>query len=118
MSIPKSELKRFAKVVSDAFLDDKSGADLQGTVQDHIDTFVIPIMTEIEDIINGQIADKIRASFETNPLDEDDALYIYITRAINPSVIELQDLQKRILRISQPTQEAIQETVDSFPGNI
>lgn len=72
MAISKTELKRFAKLVADEFLDGKTTADLQGSTQDHIDAFVVPVMTEVEDITNGLIAEKIKASFEHDPLDEDD----------------------------------------------
>ena len=72
MSLPKVEVKKFSKLVTEEFLSDKTGADLQVTTQDHIDSFVIPIMTEVEDMINSMIADKIRESFDTEPLDEDD----------------------------------------------
>lgn len=72
MGISKTESKKFAKLVAEAFLDGKTTADLQGSTQDHIDAFVVPIMTDVEDVANGLIAEKIRASFEHDPLDEDD----------------------------------------------
>lgn len=72
MSIPKSETKKFAKLVAEEFLKGKETADLQGTTQDHIDANVIPIMTEVEDAINGLIADEIRKSFDTKKLEEED----------------------------------------------
>lgn len=68
----KTELKKFAKAVADEFLEGKSVSDLQGTTQDHIDSFVIPIMTEVEDAVNALIATKIKESFEEEPLDEND----------------------------------------------
>lgn len=72
MSIPKTEIKKFSKMVVEEFLSDKNAADLQGITQDHIDAFVIPVMTEVEDIINTGIADKIRAAYDTEPLGESD----------------------------------------------
>jgi hypothetical protein len=72
MSVSKIEIKKFAKLVADVFLDGKSLTDLQGTTQDHIDTFVIPIMTSVEDVINTNLAAKIQESFEEDPLDEND----------------------------------------------
>jgi len=72
MSISKSEVKKFAKLLAEAFLANKETADLQGSTQDHIDAFVVPVMTEVEDIANGFIAEKIKESFEHDPLDEDD----------------------------------------------
>lgn len=72
MAISKIEIKKFAKLLSEEFLGDKATSDLQGTTQDHIDAFVVPIMTEVEDIANGLIAEKIRAAFEDDPLSEED----------------------------------------------
>lgn len=72
MSISKTECKKFAKLVTEEFLEGKALTDLQGTTQDHIDSFVIPIMTDVEDTINSLIAVKITASFEEGSLNEDD----------------------------------------------
>ncbi len=72
MAISKVEIKKFAKLLSEEFSGNKETSDLQGTTQDHIDAFVVPIMTEIEDIANGLIAEKIRAAFEDDPLSEED----------------------------------------------
>lgn len=72
MSISKIECKKFAKLVTEEFLEGKTLTDLQGTTQDHIDSFVIPIMTDVEDTINSLIAVKITASFEEDSLNEDD----------------------------------------------
>jgi hypothetical protein len=54
------------------FLEGRTLTDLQGTTQDHIDAFVIPIMTDVEDTINALLAAKIKESFEEDPLGEDD----------------------------------------------
>uniref|UniRef100_A0A6M3JZR8 Uncharacterized protein n=1 Tax=viral metagenome TaxID=1070528 RepID=A0A6M3JZR8_9ZZZZ len=72
MSIPKAELKKFGKLVAESFLEGKVLADLQGLTQDHIDAFIIPVMTEVEDLANGFVANKVRESFEAEPLDEHD----------------------------------------------
>jgi hypothetical protein len=72
MSISKVEVKKFAKLVVEEFLGGKGTGDLQGTTQDHIDAFVIPIMTDVEDCINALLATKIKESFEEAPLEEDD----------------------------------------------
>ena len=71
-SVPKGEIKRFAKLVADIFLEDMDNADLQSVSQDEIDSFVIPVMTETEDIVNDSIATKVKDSFETDPLNEND----------------------------------------------
>jgi len=72
MSIPKAELKKFGKLVAESFLEEKGAADLQGLTQDHIDAFIIPVMAEVEDFANGFVANKVRESFESEPLGEDD----------------------------------------------
>lgn len=72
MSMSKAEIKKFGKLVAESFLDSKGTADLQGLTQDHIDAFIIPVMTEVEDIANGFVANKVRESFEDDPLDADD----------------------------------------------
>jgi len=72
MAISKAEIKKFAKLLAEEFLDGRGTSDLQGSTQDHIDSFVIPLMAEVECIINDLIAEKIRASFDHDPLDEDD----------------------------------------------
>jgi len=68
----KIEVKKFAKLVVEEFMDGKHPSDLQGITQDHIDAFVIPLMTEVEDQVNAMIATKIKESFEEEPLDEND----------------------------------------------
>jgi len=72
MAMSKVEIKKFAKLVVEEFMSGKQSNDLQGITQDHIDAFVIPIMTEVEDVINNVIATKIKESFEEEPLDEND----------------------------------------------
>jgi hypothetical protein len=72
MAISKTEIKKFAKLLTEEFLEDKDTADLQGTTQDHIDAFIVPLMTEVEDLANGFISDKIKVAFEQEPLGEDD----------------------------------------------
>lgn len=72
MSIPKSEIKKFAKLVAEDFLEGKSVGEIQGLTQDHIDAFVIPIMTDVEDQANSMISNKIKDSFEADPLEEND----------------------------------------------
>jgi hypothetical protein len=72
MSMSKTELKKFAKLVTETFLEGKESSDLQGITQDHIDSFVIPVMTDVEDMVNSLIAGKIKESFEEAPLDEND----------------------------------------------
>jgi hypothetical protein len=72
MSMSKIELKKFAKLVTEVFLEGKESSDLQGITQDHIDSFVIPVMTDVEDMVNSLIAGKIKESFEEAPLDEND----------------------------------------------
>lgn len=72
MAISKTEIKKFAKLLAEEFLGEKTTSELQGTTQDHIDTFIIPVMTEVEDIANGMMATKIKESFDHDPLNEDD----------------------------------------------
>lgn len=72
MAMSKIEVKKFAKLVVEEFMDGKHPSDLQGITQDHIDAFVIPLMTEVEDQVNAMIATKIKESFEEEPLDEND----------------------------------------------
>lgn len=71
-TLAKAEIKKFAKVVSDTFLEDMDNVDLQSVTQDEIDAFIIPIMTEVEDIANDTIAVKVKDSFEADPLSETD----------------------------------------------
>lgn len=72
MSIPKTEVKKFAKLISDEFLRNKSNGELQAVLQDHVDSFIIPIVSEVEDICNDTIATKIRELSDEAPLGEDD----------------------------------------------
>ncbi len=72
MSISKVEIKKFVKLVTDEFLDEKDSSFLQGLTQDHIDAFVIPIMMDVEDMIKSAIATKVKESFDEEPLDSED----------------------------------------------
>ena len=72
MSIPKIEIKKFAKLIAEKFLDNKSPTELQSMTQDYIDTFIIPIVTEVEDVANNLIAEKVVSAFEEKKLEEDE----------------------------------------------
>ena len=72
MSIPKIEIKKFAKLIAEKFLENKSPIELQSMTQDYIDTFIIPIVTEVEDVANNLIAEKVVSAFEEKKLEEDE----------------------------------------------
>lgn len=75
MSINRVEIKRFAKLIAEEFLKDVEPSNLQSTSQDEIDGFIIPITSDVEDLANDIIAEKIRESFENSPLDPDDEFW-------------------------------------------
>ena len=72
MSISKIEIKKFAKLIAEKFLENKSPIELQSMTQDYIDTFIIPIVTEVEDVANNLIAEKVVSAFEEKKLEEDE----------------------------------------------
>lgn len=66
--IPITKRRGFAKIIAEEFLREKTNADLKIIEQDNIDTFVIPIMSEVEDMINDFIGQKIQEAFTDAPL--------------------------------------------------
>ncbi len=74
MPLTNTKKNEIAKIVTEGFWDANSSEILEIT-QDHVDSFVIPLMTEIEDMVNILIFKKVTDMMDSEKRGVEDPLW-------------------------------------------
>lgn len=73
MPVTKGKKVEFAKYVAEEFLRGKEEKRITSLSQDEIDAYVVPIMTEVEDMTMDFVSQRILASNRTDKLSPTDS---------------------------------------------